>query len=96
MLNKISANELVIGKTYSAPLFFDDGKNMLLPEGVPISEYEIGILKRWNIQYVLTEGKPITDVSPVQQAGKDAEVLIDDVEELEEFEEVSELEDLTI
>ena len=44
MLNKIKVNELEVGSRYSAPIFFDDGQNMLLNANTPITDYEIGLL----------------------------------------------------
>lgn len=83
MLKKIKASELKEGQRYSAPLFFDDGQNMLLLKGLPVTEYEIDMLKHWKIQYVLTAG----DVIPEKSDSDDDDVgmLMDADEDLEEL-----------
>jgi|GEM_PF-119330 len=95
MLKQIKANELAIGTRYSAPIFFDDGQNMLLTQGSPITDYEIGILKHWDIPYVITAGEPLLPGANVKEAAShEAEALLDAVEELEEIDEVEELDEL--
>lgn len=80
MLKKIKASDLKKGQRYSAPIFFDDGQNMLLLKGLPISEYELDMLKYWKIQYVLTAG----DVIPEQNENEDdIDLLMDADEDLE-------------
>lgn len=46
MLKKIKTAELKIGERFSAPVFFDDGKNMFLLKGMALSENELNTLKR--------------------------------------------------
>ena len=56
MLKKVYRNEIVEGMRFSAPVFFDDGENMLVSKGVPIKERELNALDRWKISFVLTAG----------------------------------------
>lgn len=88
-MKKINASELKIGSRYSAPLFFDDGKSMLLPVGTPVSEYELDTLKNWDVSFVLTEGREITEEE--QQNATNSEEILEELEELGDFEELEEL-----
>lgn len=98
MLKQIKVEELVIGTRYSAPVFFDDGQNMLLTQGSPISDYEISILKRWKIPYIITAGEPLLPGANVKEAASyEADALldaVDDLEEIDDAEELNELEEL--
>ena len=55
-MRKIGASELKLNMMFSAPVFFEDGKYMFLAEGKSIKPYHLEALKKWNIQYVLTDG----------------------------------------
>lgn len=59
-MKRIPAKELKLGMKFSAPLFFDDGKNMFLPESWPITNILLSVLNRWNIEFVQTYGKEIS------------------------------------
>ncbi|AIN92996.1 HD domain-containing phosphohydrolase [Treponema putidum] len=83
MLKKIKTADLKIGERFSAPVFFDDGRNMLLLRGTPLSDDELNTLKRWKIQYVVTAGDPVPE----------GETLDDEIAELDEIEEVEAVED---
>lgn len=61
MLKKIKISDLKNGDRYSAPIFFDDGENMLLAKGIPVTDYELDMLKTWRIQYVVTAGELIPE-----------------------------------
>jgi HD-GYP domain-containing protein (c-di-GMP phosphodiesterase class II) len=82
MLKKVYRNELNEGMRFSAPVFFDDGENMLLSQGIPIKERELKALDRWNIPFVLTAGTVLTG-----EAGDGAEDEPAEIEELEELDE---------
>ncbi len=84
MLKKVYRNELTEGMRFSAPVFFDDGENMLVSKGSPIKARELKALDRWKISYVLTAGGPVTG-----EFHDDA----DEPEELSELEDLDELED---
>ena len=83
MLKKIKTADLKIGVRFSAPVFFDDGKNMFLLRGMALSENELDTLKRWKVQYVVTAGDPVPE----------GETLDDEIAELDEIDEIEELED---
>jgi hypothetical protein len=92
---KINAGDIKEGMCFSAPVFFDDGKNMFLAEGKTVKTYHVAALKRWSIPYVLTYGHELNAVpAPVPAAGVAAAAKSDDVGELEELEEVEEVEPL--
>lgn len=84
MLKKVYRNELSEGMRFSAPVFFDDGENMLVSKGTPIKERELKALDRWKIQYVLTAGNPLSS---------DQDLDIDDPSELDELEDLDEIEE---
>ncbi len=84
MLKKVFRNELEEGIRFTAPVFFDDGENMLVSKGVPIKTRELAALDRWKISYVLTAGNPVTDES--QLAVEDEFAELDEVEELDDAE----------
>jgi len=85
MLKKVSRNEIVVGMRFSAPVFFDDGENMLVAKAVPIKERELRALDRWKIGYVLTAGTVLSG---------DTVVTSDEPEEIEEIDELDELDEL--
>ncbi|MFA6857489.1 MAG: phosphohydrolase [Treponema sp.] len=83
---KIKSGEIKEGMKFSAPVFFDDGKNMFLAEGKAAKPYHIVALKRWAIPYLLTYGHLLADTDnsllPDSQAVEDLEP-VDDLEPLE-------------
>ena len=83
MLKKIKTADLKIGERFSAPVFFDDGKNMFLLKSMALSENELNTLKRWKVQYVVTAGDPVPD----------GETMNDEIAELDEVDEIEDLED---
>jgi len=79
MMKKIYRNELVEGMRFSAPVFFDDGVNMLISKGIPLKIRELNALDRWKIPFVLTAG------SVLQGDAEDADsAALDEIEELED------------
>ncbi|WP_149554636.1 phosphohydrolase [Treponema pectinovorum] len=83
---KINSSDVVLGRRYSAPVFFDDGSNMFLAEGKTVKKYHLDALKRWSIPFLLTYGHVI--------ANEDIAVNDDYIEDLEEVEELEELEEI--
>lgn len=55
-MNKIASEDIKRGMRFSAPVFFDDGKNMFLAKGKSAKAYHIAALERWAIPFVLTSG----------------------------------------
>ena len=53
---KLTQNDITEGVCFSAPVFFDDGKNMFLAAGKPAKPYHLAALKTWNIPFLLTVG----------------------------------------
>ncbi len=83
MLKKIKISDLKNGDRYSAPIFFDDGENMLLAKGIPVTDYELDMLKTWRIQYVVTAGELIPEGEDVSD--DEFGVLIEEDELIEEL-----------
>lgn len=80
---KIDTRDLKIGMRFSAPVFFDDGENMFLAEEKSVKQYHIAAIERWNIKYLLTFGRLVSD-----GLNSTEEDLVYDLEELEEVEAV--------
>lgn len=55
-MNKIASGDIKRGMRFSAPVFFDDGKNMFLAEGKSAKSYHVASLERWQIPFLLTNG----------------------------------------
>ncbi len=79
-MTEINTNTLQEGMLFSSPLLFDDGKNMFLPERMPISKLHLDTIRRWGIEKVITYGKEI-------QSADDG---LDDLEMLEDAEDNAE------
>lgn len=84
---RVNSGNIHEGDMYTEPLFFDDGKNMFLPEKRPVKLYHLKALERWSIPYVLTKGKLMDGAEVVDEE----EDFIDDLEELETLDDVEEL-----
>ncbi|MGI5173583.1 hypothetical protein H0R92_08290 [Treponema sp. OMZ 840] len=78
-METIKSESLKEGMRFSAPVFFDDGKNMFLGEKRPVTPFHLNVLTRWKIPYVITYGK---------ECSQDQSAESDDVEELEMLEEL--------
>ncbi|WP_296019684.1 phosphohydrolase [uncultured Treponema sp.] len=79
---KIPCSEIQLGVRFSAPVFFDDGKNMFLAERKTAKQYHIDALKRWKIPYLLSFGHKIDSENLTLDEN------FDDVAEVEELEEI--------
>lgn len=62
-MEKIKSDFLELGMKFSEPVFFDDEKNMFLPEKKPIRKFHLDTLKRWNIPFVVTHGHLLASAS---------------------------------
>ncbi len=85
MMKKVFRSEIEEGMRFSAPVFFDDGQNMLIHKGVPVKQRELNALDRWNIPYVLTAGVVLSKDFVAEDKETEAEEL-DDMEEIDEAE----------
>ncbi len=99
MMKKINASDAKLNMLFSAPVYFEDGKNMFLAEGRTVKPYHLAAIKRWNIKYLLTSGQaiePSEGVNIERMAGFDKQKLAaaknassseaaSDIEELEEL-----------
>ena len=98
MLRRIEVSTIKLHMVFSAPVFFEDGKNMFLAAGKSIKNYHLAALKKWKVPFLMTEGHSIeeTEGSNIERmAGFDRRRFDvaggsqdDDIEELEELEEV--------
>ena len=83
--SKVPCYEIRLGARFSAPVFFDDGKNMFLAERKTAKQYHIDALKYWKIPYLLSYGHIIED------SGIKPEENRSDISEVEELEELEQL-----
>lgn len=106
---RINSSDIRLGMRFTAPVFFDDGKNMFLAEKKPVKQYHINALERWAIPFLLTYGSVIEEKgkapvattkaveSSVDSKSQFDESVLDDaedaVEELEELEELDSIDD---
>ena len=82
---KLNCSEIRLGMRFSAPVFFDDGKNMFIAEGKAVKQWHLDSLVRWSVPFLLTYGRQLSESEyPQYLQGIGAS----DVEELEELEEV--------
>ena len=77
-METIRSEDVKEGMRFSAPVFFDDGKNMFLAEKKPLTAFHASVLSRWGIPYIVTYGRQLGS-DPVVEA---------EAEELEELEEL--------
>ena len=80
---KIKSSEVKEGMRFSAPVFFDDGKNMFLAEGKAAKTYHITALKRWSIPYLLTYGHLLSEP---EKGGEEEGLLVGELESAEDLE----------
>jgi hypothetical protein len=90
---KIKSGEIKEGMRFSAPVFFDDGKNMFLAEGKAAKPYHIVALKRWAIPYLLTYGHLIADSDNGMLSGSFSSDDLESVDDLEPLDEETKRED---
>ncbi len=76
---KLTQNDIKEGTRFSAPVFFDDGKNMFLAAGKPAKPYHLAALKNWNVPFLLTVGHVLSQAEIETQTS----AHLEDVDELE-------------
>jgi len=76
---KLTQNDIKEGTRFSAPVFFDDGKNMFLAAGKPAKPYHLAALKNWNVPFLLTVGHVLSQAEIETQTN----AHLEDVDELE-------------
>lgn len=94
MMKKFSAADAKLNMIFSAPVFFDDGKNMFLAEGKTIKPYHLAAIKRWNIKNLLTSGHTVAQeegANIARMAGFDKKRPVEDDQDLAELEELEEI-----
>lgn len=84
---KIKSSDIKEGMRFSAPVFFDDGKNMFLAEGKSAKPYHLNALKRWSIPFLLTYGHELTN--NVVQGTDDDDDSLEPLDSLDAADEVS-------
>lgn len=65
------------GIRFTAPVYFEDAQNLFLGANRPVRAFHISALKRWNVPFLVTEGKMQEELI----------VQDDEIEELEAFDE---------
>ena len=66
-MKRIGLEELQPGTKYSKPVYVD-GENLLVPEEIAIRQRDIDRLKNWGIDYVMTDGVVLTEMSKLEQS----------------------------
>ena len=84
--SKVDVSQIKLGIRFTAPVFFDDGKNMFLAEGKTAKNYHIQALKRWKIPFLLTFGKVINEGDDFFNRSSDNYGEVEGLEELESLE----------
>lgn len=84
--SKVDVSQIKLGIRFSAPVFFDDGKNMFLAEGKTAKNYHIQALKRWKIPFLLTFGKVINEGDDFFNRSSENYGEVEELEELESLE----------
>lgn len=84
--SKVDVSQIKLGIRFTAPVFFDDGKNMFLAEGKTAKNYHIQALKRWKIPFLLTFGKVINEGDDFFNRSSDNYGEVEELEELESLE----------
>ena len=80
MLRRIKVEDLQEGMIFSEPLFFDDGKNRVLGKMHPVSQRELSVLKKWQVPFVMTAGKPVKTDAEVSELIEELDSLPDESE----------------
>ena len=105
-LRRIELADVKLNIMFSAPVFFEDGKNMFLAAGKAVKQYHLAALKKWNVPFLLTSGNAVEqgEGSNIERmAGFDKKRLAEaggaladseDIEELEEIEDAEPLEEI--
>lgn len=88
MSERLECSDLLVGATFDAPVFFDDGVNMFLAPGHPAKQYHLDVLERWHIPFLITSGHRV-DAGYVENYG-----TLEELEPLETLETVDDAEDL--
>lgn len=103
---RINSGDIHLGMRFTAPVFFDDGKNMFLAEKKPVRQYHLKALEKWSIPFLLTYGTLIdekgdalagdmkTEKSSEYSKTEIDESVLDDIDEFDEVEELDDLEEL--
>ena len=84
--SKVDVSQIKLGIRFTAPVFFDDGKNMFLAEGKTAKNYHIQALKRWKIPFLLTFGKVINEGDDFFNRSSDKYGEVEELQELESLE----------
>ncbi|MDR2898200.1 MAG: HD-GYP domain-containing protein [Spirochaetaceae bacterium] len=75
-MKKLRYSALSPGMSFSAPLYFDDEKNMFLAEGVKLKDRDLKAMEDWNISYVVTDGHLLDDGGSGVSSLPDVKLLI--------------------
>ena len=82
-LRKINCSDVKLGVRFSAPVFFEDGKNMFLASGKEAKPYHIFAINRWKIPFLLTCGSILPEEKLPSISEDGVGDLEDDIPELE-------------
>lgn len=92
---KLDPSDIKEGIRFSAPVFFEDGKNMFLAEGKSVKQYHLKALKRWQVPFLLTYGHELKNdeglLTKNRTSGSANSPAAEELEELGELEELEEI-----
>ncbi len=83
-MQEIFTDTLQEGMRFSAPVFFDDGKNMFLAERKKLKKFHLAAIRRWKITYVTTWGHQLASAECAELDRKEAEqIVVSEADDLE-------------
>ena len=50
----VDVAQIKLGMIFSAPLFFEDGENMFIPDNKKITQYHLDVIRNWKVPHLLT------------------------------------------
>lgn len=85
----IDCSLIKLGIKFSAPVYFEDGKNMFLGANRPVKPFHMLALKRWPIPFLVTDGTIIDSTGPEKNLNAEGS----DEEEIEELESIDDFDE---
>ena len=55
----VDVAQIKLGMIFSAPLFFEDGENMFIPDNQKITQYPLDVIRTWKVPHLLTYGEEV-------------------------------------
>ena len=55
----VDVAQIKLGMIFSAPLFFEDGENMFIPDNKKITQYHLDVIRNWKVPHLHTYGEEV-------------------------------------